>query len=574
MKYTFSIPNPFERFVKVEILLATAPSSREFDLQLPSWRPGRYELGNFAKNVRGFRAVDANGNTLDWTKITKDCWRINNGASPVTIHYDYYANQPDAGGCYADHDQLYINPVHCCMYVPERINDPCEVHLKVPHDWKVATGMKLLSPLVATAKSFDHLADSPLIASPSLQHGSYTVDDITFNIWIQGECNPDWLRIIRDFEGFTVKQKAMMKEFPFSEYHFLVQLLPHVFYHGVEHTNSTVLALGPGHNLMQPALYNDFLGVASHELFHAWNVKTIRPQEMLPYDFTGENYAETGYVYEGVTTYYGDLFLARSGFFNLNGLLDEYSARLQKHMDNPGRLNQSVSQSSFDTWLDGYVPGIPGKKVSIYDEGCLIAWMLDFMIRSSTDCASSLDQVMQSLYFGIAKKGKGYSKEDFKHLCEVAAGRKFDEFFNQYVYQSASFENILPEILSLAGLSIIEKPAAAAHERLLGMKTEQRGSNTFALSTYPGSPAAMGGLVRDDEIVAVNNIRVENNLSDLVSAQANDRRELSLYISSGKRIRKVTLALQQRAWFNKYSIVANEEITAAQLRFRQGWLMG
>src|SRR5271169_6174527 len=119
----------------------------------------------------------------------------------------------------------------------------------------------------------------------------------------------------------------MMKEFPFSEYHFHIQLLPVKFHHGVEHLNSTVLTLGPGYKLMDEDLYTDSIGVASHELFHAWNIKSIRPIEMMPYDYTKENYTRLGFVAEGVTTYYGDLFLLRCGVYNLKQYFIEMNVR-------------------------------------------------------------------------------------------------------------------------------------------------------------------------------------------------------------------------------------------------------
>ncbi|MFM8950282.1 MAG: M61 family peptidase, partial [Bacteroidota bacterium] len=377
----------------------------------PSWRPGRYELGNFAKNIRQFKPFSMDGNLLEFKKISKDRWLVFGIAgSSIKVRYEYYANQPDAGACFVDHEQLYINPIHCCFFIPGREREACEVVLDIPNDWKTATGLMMVDDRVFHASDFNNLVDSPFIASSQLQHGSYTLDGVQFHIWFNGDCSPDWSRIIPDFEAFSQVQLDMMEHFPCRDFHFLIQMLPYRFYHGVEHLNSTVLALGPGSELMTEGIYKELLGVASHELFHCWNVKSIRPIEMMPYDYTKENYSSSGYVYEGVTTYYGDLFLGRSGFFSLDAMLAEFSVRLQKHMDNPGRTNHSVAASSFDTWLDGYVQGVPGRKVSIYDEGCLIAWILDFMIRSSKQNQKSLDDVMHVLYRDYALKGVGYSE--------------------------------------------------------------------------------------------------------------------------------------------------------------------
>ena len=130
-------------------------------------------------------------------------------------------------------------------------------------------------------------------------------------------------------------------------------------------------------------LYSELLGVSSHELYHAWNIKTIRPKAMHPYRFREENYSRLGYIYEGVTTYMGDLYLLKSGVFTLSEYLKELEQQFQRHFDNPARFYTSVGDSSFDTWLDGYISGAPGRKLSIYVEGCLLAFVTDFMIRLS-----------------------------------------------------------------------------------------------------------------------------------------------------------------------------------------------
>src|SRR6185436_8637769 len=159
-----------------------------------------------------------------------------------------------------------------------------------------------------------------------------------FHIWIQGECRPDFRLLENDFKKFTGKQIEMMGDFPSGDYHFLIQVLPYNFYHGVEHSASTVMAIGPGFELMTEKIYSELIGLASHELFHTWNVKAIRPVEMQPYDYTKENYSRLGYVYEGFTTYYGGLFLSRSGFFTLEKYLSELFIQLQKNHANYGRF--------------------------------------------------------------------------------------------------------------------------------------------------------------------------------------------------------------------------------------------
>lgn len=569
MRYTFSIPRPFERFAKILLEVPGPFKNGELELVIPSWRPGRYEMGHFARNIRSFKPYDVAGNLLEFKKISKDRWVVFQAFEPVVrIEYDYYSNQPDAGACFVDHDQLYVNPVHCCFFIPGREHESCEVVLDIPHDWKVATGMQHQSDRVLRAKDFDTLVDCPFIASPSLQHGSYVLDGVEFHIWFNGVCNPDWSRIIPDFEAFTRVQLDMMEVFPARDFHFLIQMLPYHFYHGVEHLNSTVLALGPGEELMGDSIYKELLGVASHELFHCWNVKTIRPVEMMPYDYTKENYSRSGYVYEGVTTYYGDLVLGRSKFFSLDQLLAEYATRLQRHMDNPGRFNQSVADSSFDTWLDGYSVGIPGRKVSIYDEGSLIAWMLDFMIRSATGMEKSLDDVMRQMYQRYGLKELGYAGDDFLKLCEDVSGRGFEWFFNAVVYRPNTMINLLRETISLAGLSIHQSDSSRSFEKHLGFRL----MGSRLRSVFPGSPAALAGMMIDDEILQVNDVQVTNALNSSCFTDLTPGSTIKIACKSFGRVRTHELQVTEETWYQQYRIVSDPLVSESQLRFRQSWL--
>jgi predicted metalloprotease with PDZ domain len=569
MRYTFSIPQPFERFAKICFEVSGPFNDGELELVLPSWRPGRYEMGHFARNIRGFRPYDVAGNLLEFKKISKDRWVVFPAFDPVVrIEYEYYSNQPDAGACFVDHDQLYVNPVHCCFFIPGREKEPCEVVLDVSKAWKVATGLQKQSDRVFSAKDFDTLVDSPIIASAGLQHGSYVLDGVEFNVWFNGDCVPDWSRIITDFEAFTRVQLDMMEGFPTRDFHFLIQMLPYRFYHGVEHLNSTVLALGPGTELMKDEYYKELLGVASHELFHCWNVKTIRPKEMMPYDYTKENYSRSGFVYEGVTTYYGDLILGRSKFFSLDEILAEFADRLQRHMDNPGRFNQSVADSSFDTWLDGYVPGIPGRKVSIYDEGCLIAWMLDFMIRSASSSDKSLDDVMLQLNQHFGMKGVGYSESDFRMLCEKIAERDFESFFNKVVDAPNTMIDLLRETISLAGLGIERIDSSIPFEKHFGARL----NGSRLKSVFPGSPAWFAGLVLDDEILEVDGKLVAGDPNALVSIDLTPGSSVKIVRNSFGKTKTCELKVTEETWYPRFRIFSDVLVTESQLHFRQSWL--
>ncbi len=571
MKYKISTPNPVSHFIEIELIVDEIEQEELF-FQLPSWRPGRYELGNFAKNIQHWNAFDGSGNPLPFKKTTKDCWKVKTGGSKVIhIKYNYFAYQLDAGACFLDEDQLYINPVHCCLYVPEKTYEACFLELAIPKNYRVATSLIQLTDGTLKAEDYHELVDSPVVASAMLQHNSYSVNDINFHIWFNGNCKPDWERILTDFRHFTVEQIEMMGDFPVREYHFLVQLLPVKFYHGVEHLKSTVLALGPGHKLMTDALYIDFTGVASHELFHAWNVKTIRPAEMMPYNYTRENYSRLGFVYEGVTTYYGDLFLVRCRVYSAEQFLSEINIRVQKHFDNFGRRNLSVADSSFDTWLDGYVQGIPARKTSIYDEGCLVALMTDLMIRKKTNHERSLDDVMRHLYHDFGKKKTGYTEHDYISVVENVMGESVSDFFIDFVYGTDSYEKYLGELLHHAGCDLQKFPAAEYYEGHYGFKTVLESGVTKVSAIAPNSIADKAGLGKDDEIIAINEIKVEGNLGELSRYFMDEPVALTLFTPQ-KKLKDIALAIGKETYYSKYKIVKGDHPLPEQKQFFRRWL--
>jgi len=524
MKYSISWTQPHSHFIDIEFAVSTN-GAEHINLQLPSWRPGRYELGNFAKNVQHWAAFDEKGAKLEFHKLRKDLWSVNcKGAAEVHIRYNYYGAELNAGSTFLDTTQLYMNPVNCCLYVEGRIEEAIEVVLHLPSDYQVACSMKKGQSGISSfperktvtllAADFHELADSPLIASPNLQHNTFVLDGVEFNLWFQGECKPAWSRIINDFFIFINEQFVMMKEFVHDEYHFLYQILPYKFYHGVEHLKSTVIALGPGYKLNEGEIYDNLLGVSSHELYHAWNIKSIRPVEMMPYDYTRENYSRLGYVCEGITTYYGDLFLFRSGVYSEFEYLKTVHERLQKHFDNPARFNLSVADSSFDTWLDGYVPGIPRRKTSIYDEGSLLAFMTDMIIRRNTRNEKSLDDVMRVLFYNYSRRGVGYSEEDYKREVEKLAGENLDDFFQTYVYGATSYEHKFSELAAYIGIELRNQGCKKHYEGHLGFRAHHEGHHFKVSAVYPDSPSNKGGLAVNDEILALNGFVLKDDLHE------------------------------------------------------------
>ncbi|MCY7358352.1 MAG: M61 family peptidase [Rudanella sp.] len=458
MHYRLSADPLLPHYIAVEARL-TDIAAETAELQLPAWRPGRYELQNFAKNIQRFVATDASGQLLPFRKITKDRWLVQTqGATEIVAQYNYYANIINAGSSYISDDtdvspMLYVNPVNLCLYAEGRINDPCTLELAIPADWTIACGLTKTGPQTLSARNFYELVDNPLIAAPALHRIQYEARGVQFSVWIAGRMAFDQERVVRDFQRFSEAQIDIFGEFPETEYHFLTILLPIAHYHGVEHRNSTVLVLGPADE--GEGLYVDLLGIASHELFHAWNIIRIRPQELMPYDFTRENYFQTCFVAEGVTTYYGDHMLRRSEVFNEAAYLKELHVTLKRHFENNGRAFQSLLESSWDLWLDGYDKGVPDRKVSVYHKGAIAALILDLHIRQTSGQTRSLDDVMRLMWERFGKPQVGYTYFDYRTITEEVAGESLDWYFTVCIEGNESLLSLLNRYLKLINLTIL-----------------------------------------------------------------------------------------------------------------------
>jgi len=518
--YHVSFENPLTFYVQVQLMVEVpAEATEPLALQLPAWRPGRYELQNFAQKIQRMEFSDAETDEpLPYRKTTKDRWEVAGAAGrSVRTRYNFYAHQMDAGGSWLDESQLYLNPVQALLYAVGHEQQPCQLTLALPPDWRLACGLLQTAPNVLQANNFDELADAPLIASPTIQHEQYTAGGVPFHVWVQGEeAAVDWPRLLADFQAFSEEQVRLFGSFPVAEYHFLNEFLPYKHYHGVEHHNSTVIVLGPAEALMREEYYKELLGVSCHELFHTWNIKAIRPAEMQPYDYARENYFRTCYVAEGVTTYYGEYLLARAKVRTPAQYFDELNLVLRRHYDDAGGRNLSLTDASMDLWLDGYRPGVPDRKVSVYHKGALAALLLDLTIRQLHGHQRSLDDVMRRLYEDFGKTGLGYTDEDYARVVTEVAGRRMQVYFDKFINGTAPLQEPLDRALRTVGCQLVAYENQVISEGTFGFRTAIKNDRVEVMYLWPDSPAA-AVLSVEDELVAINGRRAGANLQTLLA---------------------------------------------------------
>ena len=564
INYNISYQKPHKHLIDFELITSTK-NKEKIQFQLSAWRPGRYELADFAQNIINWQAYNEKDEKLSFKKITKDLWEVEcKNCNEIKIIYNFYANQLDAGACFLDEYQLYINPVHCMFYITDRMNDEYRLNMNLPNDYTIASSMSQTGN-VLNVKGYDLLAESPIICSNSLQHDTYCISEITFNLWFQGKCQPDWEKLKKDFTAFTKSQIHHFGGFPVDEYHYFFQITPYRSYHGVEHTKNTVLLLGPGNEIMDKR-YEDLLGVCSHELYHTWNIKAIRPIEMYPYDYTKENYFRTGFVAEGVTTYMGDLMLYNSGVFNWKEFVKTQNQNLERHLMNYGRYNLSVADSGFDNWLDGYKLGAPNRKTSIYPDAALCMLMVDIEIIKNSNGKNSLHSVMKELYQEFALKSRGYSENDFENLCVKYGGTKVEEIFKNHIYGTKNYIPSLENTLNLVGIELKEKKNTNLTAQYFGFVAINENEKLIIKKVEPNSETDKNGIAVEDEITEVNGKKIKNNFSDTLR---DCKKMVTFKIKKKFSEKEITLTIGN--YYKLLELVKMKEPSKKQLEFRKIW---
>ncbi len=537
MEYTLSFIEPGTQLISVTIRVEGGKKGEKTTFHLPKWRPGRYELQRFDKLIGEVQAFDEGSKQARTvTQITTHSWEIETGAEGCIIHYLFYANQRDSGGSVFDKDGIYLNPCNFLLYTTDTIHEPCTMALEIPESYRIACGLKQEKNTLF-AKDFHELADSPLFASDKLQHDDFYVGELHVHLWFMGECKPDFGSFRKDITAYTQAQIAVFGDCPVSEYHYLCLILPYTFRHGVEHQTASVNTIGPGFNLMQPEKYNSFIELLSHEFFHTWNVKYLRPADMYPYEYDKENYSELHYITEGITSYYGDLMLYKSGIYNLNRFIKNLNTEIYDHSLLPGKDKISLRKASFNSWVNGYgaETGIPNHKISFYTKGYIVAFLLDYEIRSHSKNKFSLDNVLREMYQKIAKQSKGYTKADFKEICEKFGGKSFDAFFEKYIDGISPLEDALKSAGKYFGLVLRKIGASATSENIWGLKL----AGNQIQGIHPNSPAALAGLSKGDEIVAVNGYKATSG--EELFRYFSEEEEITIHYFHFEQIQSVVL---------------------------------
>ncbi len=569
MKYSLQFDKPHEQFVSISLELPLDPGKTI--LTLPAWRPGRYEGQNFARLISDESAQLKSGKPCTLKKISTHEWEIETEAEDkLEFSYRFFANLKDAGGTYLDEDRLLFNGITCLMYDKNRINEACELLIQLPSGWKMA-GAFQGEGLHHCFSDYHQLIDTPFMAGREIFHHSFMVRHVPTHLWFLGECHPDLERMESEIRAYSEAQFDLFGSFPVDQYHYFYMAWPFAYRHGVEHFNSTVIVMGPGHKLMQSPYYDSLLEISSHELFHTWNVKLIRPIDMLPYDYSRPNYSRLHYITEGVTTYYGDLMLWKGGVWNLDRWIKSINGELQSHYATGAQDHISLEKASFQSWTNGYrVETVPNRKISFYTKGYLIAMLLDVLIRRRSKDKYSLDDLMRQMYQEFGMKNRGYEGEDFKKIAESLAGESMDDFWAKYIAGSADLLPQLKELGAYMGMTVVEMPPPDPLWNWWGMKLKKDNGRWLVEKLYESSPGRQAGLHIGDELVAIAGKKVDEDINHWLM-YLKEQVRVDLHFFHHQKLKSVQLPLDTQPVFRIPQFVLRGKLNKDERQHLENW---
>lgn len=515
------------------ISVETLPTKGKFtEFRIPAWRPGRYIIQNYAAALSHFQAWDANGKILTWNKTDKDTWTVNNPAKgKIRVQYRYYAGILDAGSSYISKDFYYFNGINLFLFVPGRMDAPCSVEIpalsRIGNNLKVATALPSAGkPGYFTASDYHHLVDCPVIISSRIHTVEFTEGNAKFYLHFQGNYrgNPEtdtWIQTAAA-RLFREQEAVFNTGFPFREYHCLYILSPYNFRHAVEHATSSCYTLPEEVTSSTEGMRYGVLGITSHEFFHVWNVKRIRPAVLNPYNYQSEAYTGLHWFTEGVTSYMEKLSLTRAGLRSENELLS-HLATISSSLDNSYGGNLiSCHEASFDSWLSQNKNGNPFHRVSFYTQGERAGFLLDMMLRKHSPGNQGIDYLFRRLDDRYGKTGKGVPENGVEAIAIEMAGEAAKVFFANHIYEARPID--YAAYLKVVGLNVKSVPDSLKTWERLGIQAQKESGGIFIRAQVrPESDAARAGISDDDLIAELfHKPMAEADLAQLTRLQPGD----------------------------------------------------
>ena len=533
VSYAIRPLQPGRHVLRIRCLVAE-PDAAGQAFDLPNWIPGSYLIRDFARNIISFHAHCA-GIPVAVEKRDKSTWVCAPCEGPLEIEYEVYANDLSVRGAHYDTTHAYFNGASVFMRAVGHANAGCIVDIDAPEydefsHWRVATAMRAENVDDSGfgryhAADYDELIDHP-VEIGDFTAASFSAGGVEHRIAITGHHYADLDRLCADFAQLCQTHIDLFDDVPpMDRYLFQVTVLGNG-YGGLEHRDSTSLLCSrsdlplPGSAAVSDA-YRRFLGLASHEYFHLWNIKRIKPEAFTPYELAQESYTSLLWVFEGITSYYDDLALVRSGLIAPASYLELLGQTITRVIGGSGRFKQSLAESSFDAWTRFYKQdeNATNAIVSYYAKGSLVALALDLRIRLQSAERFSLDDVMRAAWQRYGLTGAGMPEDGFEKLVGEVTGLDMDEFFDAAVRGTGDLplDDLLVQFAVNSGRRHSTGPGdrggkpdakSAGANAALGVGLEMRPEKVLLRQVNEDGAACRAGLSAGDELVAIDGLRV------------------------------------------------------------------
>lgn len=578
-------------FIKLQI---TKPTPKGQIVKLPCWTPGSYCIRDYAKHIVQISAKDcATQKNISIEKVNNNTW-VCDAAEALEIEYQVYAFDQSVRGCFIDSDRVFINGSTVFMALEGLQEQTIELNLE-PEDkqksFQVATQLELKSAKKwgwgsYTAKNYERLLDCPItIGKMTLL--DFEVNNIGHTIALTGTVLGDFAKLKSDVQKICQTQCDLFADkVPFDSYLFLLHLLEDG-YGGLEHSDSTALIAAtqcmPIDTPNDSKHYQLLLGLFSHEYFHAWNVKRIKPDVFMPYDLNQPSHTRLLWVFEGFTSYYDDLGLARSGTISEEDYFNILAKNITRVMRGPGRHVQSLVDSSFDAWTKFYFPNenSANQGVSYYVKGAVVACLMDMMIRLASDHKQSLDDVMRMLWQNFGKIKVGLT-DNAIHNILVEMGIN-PQFIQEAIYGVVDLP--IEKIFTQFGLALDYKPRLQIgsfypeatppieNQGVFGWQLEKLSDKVKVLSVFYGGAAIQYGISAKDEVIAINNIKATAKSYDAIAKRLRIGQKVEVTLFRENILKTIDVVLGEPE-LDVASIQRASGNTETQNKIIDNWLTG
>lgn len=588
-------PNSHLFEVKIEVETPADYPAGAIDFQMPKWSPGRYAVFDFAKNVQEFqalggicpRAAKCKQPVFPVTRVDDQTWRVATmNSHQLTINYKVFGD--DLSGTFSQLNARHANFNGGCifMYVVNHKQDPVSLAIDPPKDWRIVNGLTdRPDQREWQFPNYDVLIDTPTEIAPDWTEDTFKVDGKTYRVIVHSMGNEGGKRpaLVRDLERIVRAENAMWGPPEFDSYTFLLHFAADDRSgDGMEHLKSTQIIM-PG-TLAEPGTYEEMLDAASHEFFHVWNVKRLRPLELGPWDFTRPANTRGLWIAEGFTNYYGHLMLRRAGLWDEARFLKREGETITAIENAPGSRLMSAEESSLSAPFIDDAPhaqrtNLANTAISYYPKGELLAFVLDLLMRGKSQGRVSLDDVMRRMYqeFYLQSpnnsyylRGRGYKTEEFERVAATVSGLDLSDFFKRHVrgVEVPPYD----QALAYVGLKLVREPVTARYDA--GISLEREDQSSMAIEVIrPGSAAENAGLQVGDTIISIGgtNVTRESWIKTLSRYREGERVNIALRRNRDKI--EISLRIGQPEHI-EFRIEEMKDAPAEARALRAAWLKG